>query len=122
MLITDQTVDLEDYLDDPILAQNGEKMFLTTQTIKQEETLSEAVSPSSSSTSESPFTQNKEMECYFINSDGYKSRTTSLSEGDDENYRTTTEPQNMFRGSSVPLMRPTPTHDNDDNDDDNDDD
>ena len=24
-------------------------------------------------------------------------RTTSLSEGDDENYRTTTEPQNMFR-------------------------
>ena len=34
------------------------------------------MSPSSSSTSESPFTQNKEMECYFINSDGYKSRWT----------------------------------------------
>jgi len=96
MLITDQTVDLEDYLDDPILSQNGEKVFLTT-SIKQEDTLSEAVSPSSSSTSESPFPQNPEMECYFISNDGYKSRTTSLSEGDDENYRTTTEPQNMFR-------------------------
>jgi len=96
MLITDQTVDLEDYLDDPILSQNGEKVFLTT-SIKQEDTLSEAVSPSSSSTSESPFPPNQEMECYIISNDGYKSRTTSLSEGDDENYRTTTEPQNMFR-------------------------
>ena len=47
--------------------------FQTT-SIKQEDTLSEAVSPSSSSTSESPFPPNQEMECYIISNDGYKSR------------------------------------------------
>ena len=47
---------------------------LQTTSIKQEDTLSEAVSPSPSSASESPFPQNPEMECYFISSDGYKSR------------------------------------------------
>ena len=47
--------------------------FQTTN-IKQEDTLSEAVSPSSSSTSESPFPQNQEIECYFVSNDGYKSR------------------------------------------------
>ena len=47
--------------------------FQTT-SIKQEDTLPEAVSPSSSSTSESPFPPNQEMECYIISNDGYKSR------------------------------------------------
>jgi len=90
MLITDQSVDL-DYLTDPMLSQNGEKVFLASP-IKQEETLSEAVSPSSPSSSESPIYNRKgdSEYCYFSPSEGqgYKSRTTSLSEGDDENYRT----------------------------------
>ena len=37
-----------------------------------------------------------EADC-TISFENFLFRTTSLSEGDDENYRTTTEPQNMFR-------------------------
>jgi len=87
MLITDQTVDLEEYLGDPLLTQKGGKVLMTSN-IKQEETLSEAVSPSPSN-SESAFQHNTEHDFYFtLSNDGYKSRTTSLSEGDDDNYRT----------------------------------
>merc|ERR1719412_957105 len=46
MLITDQSVDLDDYLGDPLLSNNGDKILLAA-SIKQEETLAEAVSPSS---------------------------------------------------------------------------
>jgi len=60
MLITDQTVDLDDYLTNPMLSPEGEEVFLAN-SIKQEETLCEAVSasPTSESNQYSTFRQSE---------------------------------------------------------------
>eukprot|EP00092_Neocalanus_flemingeri_P000457 GFUD01000486.1.p1 GENE.GFUD01000486.1~~GFUD01000486.1.p1 ORF type:complete len:291 (-),score=107.05 GFUD01000486.1:62-934(-) len=86
MLISDQSVDLEDYLTDPVLRQEGEmldKEHLLQADIK-EETLSETVQPHPVPA----YCQGQEFDYYnseFLQNETLKSRSSSRSEGDEEN-------------------------------------
>jgi len=86
MLISDQSVDLEDYLTDPVLRHEGEVLerdHLLQADIK-EETLSESVAP----THVPSYCQAQEFDYYnseFLQNGTLKSRSSSRSEGDEEN-------------------------------------
>jgi len=84
MLISDQSVDLDDYLTDPILRQDDLDTEHLLQADVKEETLCETVSPAI--THPQPYCHSEYYSSDFLHTtDTFKSRSSSRDEGDEEN-------------------------------------
>lgn len=81
MLISDQSVDLDDYLTDPVLRQEDLDTEHLLQADVKEETLSETVGPAHTQ----PYCHMDYYDQDFIQAANFKSRSSSRSEGDEEN-------------------------------------